>query len=379
MPRRAKPPRLWQRPERRDERGRLTHASTWVILDGGRQFNTGISADDLGAAQRAFADYLSSKHVQTSSGPKSTDKISVAEVLALYAQDVGPKHADPKRTAHALRRLGAFFKGKTLADVNGGLCRQYARSQNTDTVARRDLEHLRAAINHHRREGLHDRIVSVVTPDKRPPRERWLTVQEAAKLLRAAWRYQRDPKLGGNSPILKHPRRHIARFILVALYTGSRAQSVAQAALQREPGRGYVDLERGIFYRRPEGQKETNKRRPPAPLPPELLAHLRRWKRMGARYVVEWEGRPVRWINEVFTKIVQDAGLEGVVTPHTLRHTAATWLMQGGTDIWTAAGYLGMTVQTLERVYGHHHPGHLAGVRGAFRKMRTANVSQRLA
>src|SRR5215470_3614182 len=95
---------------------------------------------------------------------------------------------------------------------------------------------------------------------------------------------------------------------------------------------------------------------------------------MRARYVVEWEGRPVRWINEVFTKIVKDAGLEGVVTPHTLRRTAATWLMQGGTDIWTAAGYLGMTVQTLERVYGHHHPGHLAGVRGAFRKMRTANV-----
>src|SRR5215831_4565756 len=43
----------------RVEHDRLTHASTWVILDGGRQFNTGISADDLGAAQRAFADYLS--------------------------------------------------------------------------------------------------------------------------------------------------------------------------------------------------------------------------------------------------------------------------------------------------------------------------------
>ncbi len=44
------------------------------------------------------------------------------------------------------------------------------------------------------------------------------------------------------------------------------------------------------------------------------------------------------------------------VTPHTLRHTAATWLMRAGTDLWQAAGYLGMTVETLERVYGHHHP-----------------------
>jgi hypothetical protein len=245
MPRKSKPPRLWQRPERRDEHGRRTHASTWVILDGGRQFNTGIGADDLGTARRAFADYLSNKHVETSSGPKATDKISVAEVLALYAQDVGPMHTDPKRTAHALRRLGKFFTSKTLADVNGGLCRAYARAQSTDTVARRDLEHLRAAINHHRQEGLHDRIVSVVMPDKRPARERWLDRSEAARLMWAAWHHRRDPKLGGNNPSLKHPRRHIAKFILVALYTGSRAQAIAQAALQREPGRGHIDLERG--------------------------------------------------------------------------------------------------------------------------------------
>jgi integrase len=37
-----------------------------------------------------------------------------------------------------------------------------------------------------------------------------------------------------------------------------------------------------------------------------------------------------------------------------MRHTAATWLMQHRTDLWTAAGYLGMTVEVLERIYGHH-------------------------
>jgi integrase len=44
------------------------------------------------------------------------------------------------------------------------------------------------------------------------------------------------------------------------------------------------------------------------------------------------------------------------VTPHTLRHTTATWLMQAGVDKWKAAGFLAMTMETLERVYGHHHP-----------------------
>jgi integrase len=37
-----------------------------------------------------------------------------------------------------------------------------------------------------------------------------------------------------------------------------------------------------------------------------------------------------------------------------LRHTAATWLMQAGVDRWEAAGFLGMSVEMLDRVYGHH-------------------------
>lgn len=56
----------------------------------------------------------------------------------------------------------------------------------------------------------------------------------------------------------------------------------------------------------------------------------------------------------------EEAGLKGV-TPHVLRHTAATWLMQAGEDPWKAAGLLGMTVKTLLGTYGHHHPEHQAG------------------
>ncbi len=33
--------------------------------------------------------------------------------------------------------------------------------------------------------------------------------------------------------------------------------------------------------------------------------------------------------------------------------------MQAGVDKWEAAGFLGMTVDLLDRVYGHHHPLHL--------------------
>ena len=49
------------------------------------------------------------------------------------------------------------------------------------------------------------------------------------------------------------------------------------------------------------------------------------------------------------------AGIEDV-TPHTLRHTAATWLMQKGVELWQASGFLAMSEKTLIEVYGHHHP-----------------------
>jgi hypothetical protein len=51
--------------------------------------------------------------------------------------------------------------------------------------------------------------------------------------------------------------RHIARFILVGLYTGTRHAAICSAALAPAIGRGYVDVERGVFHRRAKGAKAT--------------------------------------------------------------------------------------------------------------------------
>jgi len=37
--------------------------------------------------------------------------------------------------------------------------------------------------------------------------------------------------------------------------------------------------------------------------------------------------------------------------------------MQQGSHVWDAAGYLGMSPEVLERVYGHHHPDFQQGCR----------------
>ena len=136
-------------------------------------------------------------------------------------------------------------------------------------------------------------------------------------------------------------------FILVGLYTGTRSSAICGAAFMPTIGRGHVDLEQGVFYRRAIGRRQTKKRQPPVKLPPRLLAHMRRWQRLGlARHaVVEWNGKPVESVRKGFAAAVARQASSTEVTPHILRHTCATWLMQKGVNLWDAAGFLGMTVR----------------------------------
>jgi hypothetical protein len=48
--------------------------------------------------------------------------------------------------------------------------------------------------------------------------------------------------------------------------------------------------------------------------------------------------------------------------------------MQRRADKFEAAGYLGMTLKTLESTYGHHHPDHQSSVGDAFSKKKAATA-----
>ncbi len=84
-------------------------------------------------------------------------------------------------------------------------------------------------------------------------------------------------------------------------------------------------------------------------LPANVPARLRVWSQLPRKdgtlpaYVVEWKGKPVASVKTAFATAVRLAGLEEDASPRVLRHTAATWLMRQGINLWEAAGYLGMT------------------------------------
>jgi len=117
------------------------------------------------------------------------------------------------------------------------------------------------------------------------------------------------------------------------------------------------------MFRAASGKAQTKKRQTPTPIPKSLARHLPRWKRLSdSLFVVSATGHEdarQKRIHKAFSRAVARAGLDRSVTPHVLRHTCATWLMQRGRPAWEVAGFLGMTVAMIERVYGHHSPNYL--------------------
>ena len=310
----------------------------------------------------------------------------IADVLSIYARDVAPNHSRPEETASKILRLAswwgdpAFARLKALgpvpvltgfvSDINPANCKAYVDFVGATRSASRDLEILRAALNHAHGQRVLDTVIKVSLPPKSAPRERWLTRSEVARLVWTAWRGGRSANGKSGEGDNWHMRRHLAKFILLAVYTGSRKQDVLNASFVQHPDHGFIDLERGVWTRKAASKVATKKRQTTIPLPTKLLAHLRRWRRAGQTFAVEFNGKKVENISKAFRALVTECDLDPEVIPHALRHTGVTWGMQIGLDLWEASGYFGMSVKTLLEVYGHHHPDHLKGAAASMGKRR---------
>lgn len=335
MPRRKLPPRLHLRAGK---------SPGWIIIDGPREIRTGFGPEHSGDADelwQALADYRARRSARPR-GSRTPDRMMIGDVLTLYGEEHAPTTAAPERIGYAIKALEPFWAGQPVSAIKGATCRRYLKERGVaDGTVRRELGCLRAALVYCEEDGYLTHALKVWLPEAAPSKNRWLTRDEAAKLLRAARGLQRG--------------RHLARFILIALYTGTRRDAILRLQWNPNTEGGHVDLKHGLLFRKSAFARRTKKRQTPVKIPRPLLAHLRRWRGHSRQHVVEYNGMPVRAIRHAWEAACARAGLDDV-TPHTLRHTAATWLMQRSTEKWAAAGFLGMSMETLERVYGHHHP-----------------------
>lgn len=396
MPRRSKGPRLYLRAGRADRKSE----AVWVIRDGSTEISTGCGPDRLSGpdgAEAQLAAYIASKWTpspaQRSGDPAS---VLVAEALAFYAQKKAPRLADPKATAVRVKTLLTWWGERTLADVKMSTCEAYVAHRTSQPLAqakrgaalekrvtaagaRRELEDLSAAITFWSKEfPLHPRpVVSLpLKPDS--PRDA-LTRDQAARLLKAALGWRWDEKAGRwrrLSLSARANRAHLRRFILIGLYTGTRPGVIPKILWAESPKQAWADTDSGVIYRRGKREQEhRTKRRPLVRMPARLLAHMRRWEQLdlaanaAAREadpdaapivtVLHHGGSPIAGrIRRGFESCVRDAGLDPEITPHWLRHTCATWLMENDCPLWDAAAYTGMSMAVLEKHYGHHRSGH---------------------
>ncbi|WP_309083739.1 tyrosine-type recombinase/integrase [Chelativorans sp.] len=366
MPQKRKPPRLWLRRE--------GGKSNWVILDGAKHIRTGCASHEASEAERKLAEYIASKY-QAPRGGRAAE-ITIGDVLLVYLEEKAPSTSRPKETEAAIARLNEFFGAYKVADIKGKLCRDFVAHRGTQAGARRDLEVLRAAIRYYHKEYGLDVLPAFTLPEKSQPRERYLTRPEAALLLWAALGWEKVKEGEGPNSYDKWIRRrdqkrsHLARLILIGLYTGTRPGAIKGLQWMRNTTGGWADVERGVIFRRAEGERVAhNKRKPPVKMARRLLAHMKRWRRLegwevdaegkervGLRFVVHYQGKPIVKENKAFRSARSAAGLSSDVTPHILRHTRGTWLAQAHVPPNEAAASLGLTVEEYERTYLHNDP-----------------------
>jgi integrase len=297
--------------------------NTFCIRDGSRSIRTGCSAGDKAGAEKKLAEYIASKY-----RPAPTPSPRIGDVILMYLEH------RPKEK-HCLNNLRPFWGGLNVSDINAAKCREYAKTR-PPVAGRRELEVLRASCNHWSKN-VHalDRPPVIVLPERPASRTRSLTRSEIARLL---WAARRTP--------------HLARFILLGFYTGSRAGALLDLRW------GWVDTKRGILHRREPGSPERKgKRRPPLKIGRRLLNHLARWKNMDfekSEFVIHYEGQPIRKLRRSWGTAVSKSGV--VASPHDLRRTRATILMSRGLNPETIAQSLGMSVQILRSTYTQYDP-----------------------
>lgn len=327
------------------QRGGRFYVAWWA--DGrGQRVSTG--AADIGAARRFLADFAAGF-----STPEPPAAPTIGALLESYLADRKPHvaaYGTLEAAAKALRRhlgeLGAdaltkersrFYARQRRAEgYEVGPPSDRRRKPVSDGTITRELVTLRAAYAWGRGEGWAVGTPAIPVPSAPSPRDRWLTPAEAGRLLngcRAA---------------------HVRLFVLLALHTAAR--SGALLALEWRQ----VDM---AARRIALGAGTGNKGRAVVAINDALYPALVAAKegRTGDAVIETPGGKAVASIKTGFAAAVRRAGLVGV-TPHTLRHTAATWMAQAGVPLRDVAGVLGhRDTRTTERVYAHHHPDHQRG------------------
>ena len=295
----------------------------------GNRRRIALKAPDKFAATAEAAELVG--HIEQR---RPRQRLTVGQIVEAYLEQSEAIWKDVER--HHWKSASGTFGGLAAVDVTEAVCRKFAgdNKRKVGTI-RKALSILRAALNWAERKALIDKAPHIWLPQAPPPKDRRLSREEFERLERASWRSV-----------------HLLLFLRLARYTGGRAGAILALTW------GQVDF---VGRRISLGGSGRQKRRAVVPMHPMLAWTLVLAKDAAETdHVIEWAGKPVKSIKNAFRRAVKDAGLGKEVTPHVLRHTAASWMAEAGVPMSEIAAVLGhRDSRTTERIYAKMSPEYL--------------------
>lgn len=264
-----------------------------------------------------------------------------------FDEHVAKKAVAWERTQFAIAALNNHFAGVPMRDVDIPACHDYLDTRGVaDATVRRELGVLQAAANHAvkwRRLTAAD-LPSIELPAESERSATWLFKDELASLLDTA----------------EATDQRVFRFLQIAYHTASR-----RAAIERLEWSQVDEKSRRIALAKP-GEQKTKKRRPVVAISENMAAELALMRSTAENQWVLGSPAPVY---QAFRAVAKEAGLlhlpsrelreAAVLTPHALRHSRATHLLQDGKPPYGVAALLGDTLPTVLRIYAHACPDYL--------------------
>lgn len=325
----------------------------WYVhwLEGRRSRRVSTRKKTEVAAQNFLAHWILGASADRA---EETIKFPVSELWSLYLTKHVEKNNACIRTAESIwKNLSPHFGHLTLPDVEKAVD-TYIEKRKAGTIGscpgapatiRHELSRLKAcfawcAKPKQKIVKLGDVPVFDLPPDSEA-RDRWLRTEEIQKLMDAAAKLRDGERLSRGE-----------RFLWLALETATRLQAALDLTWDR------VDFEMGVIHFNVPGRKKTKKRRTSVPISAALRPVLVRGFEERENDLVLDNGALTIWRR--VKRIAKEAKVDGV-SPHVLRHTAATHMLRRGVPVWQVAGVLGVTVQMIEKSYGHHVPDGLLG------------------
>lgn len=314
----------------KDLRAAKAFLGTWLLIDGeNREQDNGRNAtvSDLWAA-------YSEKHVARTAAPATArfswnnlqpffGHLKLSEVTQAKVEDYEAHRARPHKG----------LRGSLPVVIDGA----------QPATVRRELATLMACFNWcadpKRRIISKADVPAFSLPDNGEPRDRWLRLPEVQKLLKAAAELRVGPRLSRGE-----------RFLWLALETAARKSAICELTWDR------VDFETGVIHYDVPGRKKTKKRRSSVTISKALRPLLERaYAERATDFVLDNASE----VWKIVHTIAEHAGVADV-SPHVLRHTAATLMARRGVPLWTVSNILGNSLVMVEKVYAKHCPEAMA-------------------